>query len=243
MYEQVAPWYDLLDPVQEHAEEAAQYCALLSQAIEGPGRRLLELGAGAGNTAVHMQPEFQCVLTDLLPRMLSLSQAQNPNAEHHLGDMRSLRLEGSPFDAVLVHDAIVYMLTEADLLAAFETAFAHLRPGGAAIFAPDCTEESFHEVTELEEGEDGARALRALAWMYDPDPNDCTYTVDYAFLLKDGPHVQAVNDRHVEGLFSDQTWQRLIKKAGFEVQVAPRDVEPGPYVRHVYLARRPLVGS
>jgi hypothetical protein len=124
--------------------------------------------------------------------------------------MRSLRLEGSPFDAVLVHDAIVYMLTEADLLAAFETAFAHL------------TEESFHELTELEEGEDGARALRAPAWMYDPDPHDCTYTVDYAFLLKDGPRVQAVNDRHIEGLFSDQTWQRLIKKAGFEVQVAPR---------------------
>lgn len=237
IYAQLAPWYDLLDPVADHADEAAQYRQIFTKGGQD-ACTLLELGAGAGNAAAFMQPDFQCTLADLSPQMQAISKAQNPDAEHVLGDMRSLRLERT-FDAVLIHDAIVYMLTEADVLAALKTAFVHLRPGGTAVFAPDCTKESFHEVTELEEGSDGARALRALAWSYDPDPSDSTYTVDYAFLLKDGAEVKSVHDRHIEGLFSDQTWRRLIQEAGFEVQVAPREVEPGPYVDHIYVGRRP----
>ena len=49
--------------------------------------------------------------------------------------MRTVRL-GRTFDAVLVHDAIDYMTTEADLRAAVETAYAHCRPG-VALFVPD----------------------------------------------------------------------------------------------------------
>lgn len=237
IYAQLAPWYDLLDPVADHADEAAQYKEIFAPSGQ-ENRTLLELGAGAGNAAVFLQPDFQCTLADLSPQMQALSQAQNPRAEHVLGDMRSLRLERT-FDAVLIHDAIVYMLTEADVLAALKTAFVHLRPGGTAVFAPDCTKESFHEVTELEQGDDGTRAMRALAWMYDPDPSDSTYTVDYSFLLKQGAKVEAVHDQHIEGLFSEQTWQRLIKEAGFDVEVAARDVLPGPYVGHIYVGRRP----
>jgi len=44
--------------------------------------------------------------------MLELSRTINPEAEHILGDMRTLRL-GRTFDAVLIHDAICYMTTEA----------------------------------------------------------------------------------------------------------------------------------
>ena len=46
--------------------------------------------------------------------------------------MRTLRL-GRTLDAVLVHDAVTYLTTDEDLRAAMETAFAHLRPGGAAV--------------------------------------------------------------------------------------------------------------
>ena len=50
--------------------------------------------------------------------------------------MRSIRL-GRTFKAVLIHDAISYMLTEGDLGDAFGTARAHLEPGGVLIVAPD----------------------------------------------------------------------------------------------------------
>ena len=52
------------------------------------------------------------------------------------------RLYGETFDAVLVHDAIDYMATEADLLAR-----AHLRPGGGLIAAPDLYTKTFEPPT------------------------------------------------------------------------------------------------
>ena len=108
----------------------------------------------------------------------------------------------STFDAVLIHDAIVYMTSEADLAAAAATAYAHTRPGGAALFVPDCLRDTFAESTDDHGGNDGTHGFRAVEWMWDPDPQDTTYTVDYAFLLRDGSGVRAVHDRHIEGLFS-----------------------------------------
>ena len=121
--------------------------------------------------------------------MQALSRALNPECEHALGDMRDLRL-GRTFDAVLVHDAVVYMTSEADLAAAARTAFVHTRPGGAALFAPDCLRDTFRERAELLEGDDGARALRGVAWTWDPDPHDDTYIADYALLLRDGSSME-----------------------------------------------------
>ena len=63
--------------------------------------------------------------------MLEVSKALNPQCEHILGDMRTLRMDRS-FDAVFIHDAIMHMTTREDLRAAMETAFVHCRPGGAA---------------------------------------------------------------------------------------------------------------
>ena len=89
-----------------------------------------------------MKARFQMTLADLSPGMLELSRTINPECEHIQGDMRTLRL-GREFDAVFVHDAVVYMTTEADLKAAIDTAFIHCRRGGAALFAPDHLRENF----------------------------------------------------------------------------------------------------
>ena len=87
--------------------------------------------------------------------------------------MRTLRL-GRTFDAVLVHDAVMYMTTEADLRQAIETAYVHVRPGGVAVFAPDFVKETFKPSTD-HGGHDGdGRALRYLEWSFDPDPDDTT---------------------------------------------------------------------
>jgi trans-aconitate methyltransferase len=172
--------------------------------------------------------------------MRALSESQNPECEHDSGDMRDLRL-GRTFDAVLVHDAIVYLRTEAEVRACADTAFAHLRPGGVAVFAPDCTRESFHECTEVHENSAGSRSLRCLAWSWDPDSADTTYTVDYAFMLRDENGVRVVHDRHLEGLFADATWVRILEAARFQVERLSRPLdegEPSLYTPTVYLGRR-----
>jgi SAM-dependent methyltransferase len=236
LYSDLTSWYRLIDPVPDHLEEADAYPAVLVDAVPGRAETLLELGAGAGHNAFHLKRRFRCTLTDLSEPMLSLSRELNPDCEHLRGDMRTLRLNRT-FDAVLLHDAVVYMTTEADLLAAAKTAFVHTRPGGAALFASDYLRETFREATEVIEGEEGTRALRCLAWTWDPDPNDSTYQVDYAFLLREESTVTAVHDRHVEGLFSKATWLRVLTESGFEAETVARPIGNGEQDQ-TFLCRR-----
>ena len=237
LYTDLVPWYRLLDTPEDHSEEAACFAQAFQGCVSPAPRTLLELGAGAGNGAAFLKQRFSCTLTDLSPAMLNLSQAVNPECEHIEGDMRTLRLN-RVFDVVLVHDAIAYMLSERDLLAAATTAFVHTRPGGAAIFAPDCVRETLRESSQLHMGEDGSRALRCVDWTWDPDPNDDTYVVEYAFLLRHGGEVQAVHDTHTEGVFARSTWYDILGRAGYLVEPLMRPLGDGE-MDEIFLCRRP----
>jgi SAM-dependent methyltransferase len=239
LYSTLAPWYRLVDPLADHLDEAAALAEIFTRAVAGPRDTLLELGAGAGNNAFYLKRGVRCTLTDLSPEMLALSRGLNPDCEHVPGDMRRLRLDRA-FDMVLVHDAVTYLTTEADLLACAHTAFAHTRAGGAAIFAPDFVGDTVPEATEIFEGRDGPRALRGVAWTWDPRPDDGTYSVDYAFLLRDGATVSAVHDAHLEGLFPEAAWHRVLAAAGFDVETVSRAIPPGHgETEHIFVCRRP----
>jgi SAM-dependent methyltransferase len=218
LYHDLSSWWPLLSAPADYAEEADFYCRTLVAACDGPLESLLELGSGGGNNASHLKRHFRLTLVDRAPGMLEVSRKLNPECEHIPGDMRSVRL-GHEFDGVLVHDAICYMTTTAELRRALETAYVHLRPGGAALFAPDYVRETFRPATECG-GHDGEqRGLRYLAWTWDPDPSDSTYTADYAFLMRgeDGS-VRVEYDRHVEGLFARDEWLRVLEEVGFDAE-------------------------
>jgi trans-aconitate methyltransferase len=193
---------------------------------------LLELGAGGGSLAFHLKRDLQLTLTDRSPAMLAVSQAVNPECEHVAGDMRSLRL-GRTFDVVLIHDAIMYLTTPADVQAALATAAVHCRPGGVVAVLPDYVRETFSPVTDHggHDAPDG-RGLRYLEWAWDPDPSDDTYIVDYAFLLRaaDGS-VSVVSDRHVEGLFARARWLEWFARVGLAAR-SERD----PFDRDIFIA-------
>jgi hypothetical protein len=241
IYGELAPWFHLLTPPEHYEDDAAQVLELLRANVAGPLDTLLELGSGGGNTASHLRRDLRVTLSDLSPEMLDVSRTINPDTEHIVGDMRTLRL-GRQFDAVLIHDAICYMTTPEDLRAAMGTAFEHLRPGGAAIFEPDHVAETFRPTTD-HGGEDGpvqadgrpGRALRYLEWTTDPDPADTTYLVDYAIVTRDiDETVQVRHDRHVEGLFAVQTWLDLLGSVGFETSTSSDS-----YGRFLFVGRRP----
>ena len=172
-------------------------------------------------------------LTDLAPGMLAVSHKLNPECEHIEGDMRMLRL-GRLFDAVFIHDAIMYMTSVEDLRRAMETAFVHCRPGGVALFAPDHVRETFTPGTDHGGHDDGTRGLRYLEWTYDPDPNDTTYVVDFAYLLREAAGtVRVEHDRHIDGLFGRNEWLQLLRAVGFH----PRIVAD-PWRQDVFVAMK-----
>jgi SAM-dependent methyltransferase len=234
LYDELADWFHLLTAPEEYADEAAFVLDLLRAHVDGPLETLLELGSGGGNTASHLRAHLRLTLTDISPAMLDLSRTLNPDCEHLLGDMRTARL-GRTFDAVLIHDAVMYMTSEADLRAALETAFVHLRPGGAAVIAPDCVRETFKPNTD-HGGHDGeGRALRYLEWSYDPDPSDTTFVTDFALLLREGARdVRVRYDRHVEGLFARAAWLDLLREVGFVPSVTVDEWD-----REVFVGVRP----
>lgn len=238
LYDDLVRFYHLLDPLEDHREEAQEFGGILAEAVPG-ARRLLELGAGAGHGAYYVKERFsQVTLADLSPSMLARSKALNPDCGHVEADMRAARL-GRTFDCVLIHDAITYMISEDDLLRAATTAFEHLRSGGAALLVPDCTKETFRDSYEDHAGDDGTLSLRCISWSHDPDPTDTTHLTDFAFLLREDGEVHAVHDRHVFGLFGMGAWVRVLKQAGFHVRVIerplPREVRDSPYTDRMFL--------
>jgi hypothetical protein len=221
LYGELASWFHLLTAPANYAEEAEFYRRTIVEASDSPPRTLLELGSGGGNNASHYKRHFTSTLVDLSPQMLALSKGLNPDCEHLQGDMRTVRL-GRVFDAVFVQDAVMYLTTEENLRQAMTTALVHLRPGGVALFAPDYVRETFVSQTE-QGGHDGdGRALRFLAWTWDPDPTDSTVISDFAYLLhEEGKPTRCVYDRHICGIFSRAGWLRLLTEVGFRASVQP----------------------
>jgi SAM-dependent methyltransferase len=234
LYSDLAEWWPALSPPAHYVEEAADLLPRLLALTDGEPRTMLELGSGGGSLAHHLKSRLQMTLTDVSPEMLAVSRAVNPECEHLVGDMRTLDL-GREFDLVMVHDAVMYATTEADLRATLRTAARHCRKGGGIAILPDYVRETFEPSTEAG-GEDlaGGRGLRYLEWSWDPDAGDTTYEVAYAFLLREADgDVRVEIDRHTEGLFARQAWLQWIEGAGFLPSVAT-----DPWSRDVFTGRR-----
>ena len=239
LYSDLAAWWPLISPPEEYTEEAAFAARLLGQAAR-PVEEVLELGSGGGHSASHLRPRFTMTLVDASSDMLAVSRQLNPDCAHVEGDMRTIRL-GRDFDAVFVHDAVDYMTSETDLQLVIETAFAHCRPGGIAVFMPDHTAENFEPGTGYggADGTDGS-AARYLEWSWDPDPADTWMLTAYAFLLRDkGGAVRAVHETHRLGLFSRRTWLRLLEEAGFAARAITEETSEDREPRELFTGHRP----
>jgi SAM-dependent methyltransferase len=230
LYTELASWFHLLTAPKDYSEEADFIRETLVGASRIPLGTVLELGSGGGNNASHLKSQFVMTLVDLEPGMLDASRTINPECQHVAGDMRSVRL-GTQFDAVLVHDAVMYLTTEAELMQCIETAHVHCKPGGPVLFLPDFVRETFVQGIH-HGGHDGfGRSLRYIEWIFDPDPSDKTYDVDFAILLREGNEpVRVQHDHHVFGLFSRDEWLKWLWDAGF----APRMIKD-PYDREVFV--------
>src|ERR1700720_771929 len=107
LYTDLAKWWPLFSAPADYDEEADWIIDAFGRTLGRCPATILELGSGGGNTASHLARRSRMTLVDLNSEMLDVSAQLNPDAEHFQGDMRSVRL-GKTFDAVLIHDAIMY---------------------------------------------------------------------------------------------------------------------------------------
>jgi SAM-dependent methyltransferase len=236
-YSDLARWWPLVSPVEDYAEEAAEFIRVFREA-GAPIETMLELGAGGGHNAFYLKRHFKLTLSDLSDDMLAVSQRLNPECEHRQGDMRTLDL-GRELDAVFVHDAVDYMITEADLALAMATAHRHCKPGGVVLFVPDAFRESFEPSTDCggSDAPDGS-GVRYLEWSY-ADAGATVGTTQYTFLTRevDGT-VRSTTEAHPFGLYPRATWLRLLEAQGFAVEVVTERTTEDREPRSMLLCRR-----
>ena len=222
LYEELASWWPLISPPAEYAADAEMISAVFASAA-GPVRTVLDLGSGGGHVAAHLKAGRAMTLVDASAQMLAVSRRLNPECTHVQGDMRTVRL-GQTFDAVLVHDAVDYVTSSGDLQLVIETAFAHCKPGGLALFAPDHTAETFRASTGGGGGGDDGSGRQASfrERTSDPDPADEWILAEYEFTLREADGtVRVVPEAHRLGSFSRDTWLRLLSAAGFAARALP----------------------
>jgi SAM-dependent methyltransferase len=234
VYGELAYLWPLLSPVEDYAADAEAICQLISDKLGSLADKqkpsVVEFGAGGGHTLHHLSKEFETAAVDLSDAMLDCSRALNPLTEHHVGDMRTIRL-GRLFDVVLVHDAVDYLRTQDDLQAMLQTAKAHLNPGGLVAIAPTYVSETFEPGQTVDDvnADDHVqvRYLSRIGCVQDAtrqanvlsDAFELCMTIVIRKQGEDGiSTLQIEHDRHTCGLFSTQTWVQLMQEAGFTVE-------------------------
>ena len=225
LYDELAYLWPIISPPEDYAEEAIHWRRAIRENLGGGRHKILELGVGGGHNLSHLTADFRATAVDISPRMLDLSRRLNPGVEHHVGDMRTVRL-GRKFDAVLVHDAISYMLTEEDLRAVFTTARIHLRPGGLLLVAPDLVRDTFVGGKVLRwparsPQRSGDPAVSVEEHLNDCDPSDTVVESLFVYTITEGGIQRVECDLHLSGLFSIAVWIALMQEAGFAVEALP----------------------
>ncbi len=223
LYDDLAYLWPILSPPEHYTAEAAVLRRLIEKHFGGSSdqrRRVLELGAGGGHTLVHLADDYDCTAVDLSEPMLANCRELVPQADTLVGDMRSVRL-GKTFDAVFIHDAVDYMVSEAEVKQAMKTAAAHLEPGGLCVIAPTYTRETFVDGDVADDGTTtDSQELTYFSYVHDPDPKDDTFEMILLYLIRDmkARTVEVIEDRHTCGLFSDQQWLGWMGDAGFNAR-------------------------
>lgn len=136
-----ARYYDLLYRDKDYAAEA-EYVATLIRKFHPSAQSVLELGSGTGiHACLLAEKGFIVHGVERSPEMLtqSLALAKKTNLKKGQltfspGDIRDIQFK-KHFDVVIaLFHVISYQTSNADVVAAFETARKHLTPGGIFIF-------------------------------------------------------------------------------------------------------------
>lgn len=138
-----AQYYNLLYKDKDYASETDFILEVLRRCGCSPST-LLDLGCGTGRHALEMARrgvqvtgvDLSQTMLDMGAEMLRLHAAvpEIPLPHLHQGDVRTVRLN-QIFDAVVsLFHVMSYQNVEADILAEFETAKAHLCEGGLFLF-------------------------------------------------------------------------------------------------------------
>jgi SAM-dependent methyltransferase len=174
VFGEYAAFYDCLYQDKNYEEECNFLEEIFNHYAHGSVVKILDLGCGTGGHSLVLKSRgYSVVGVDRSKEMLELARskegAEKVSFQH--GDIRYLRLE-TTFDVVISMFAVMsYMVTNEDLIGAFQTVRRHLKPGGIFVFDSWFGPGVFHDPPtvrqkELINGE--KRVIRTTSPGFDP---------------------------------------------------------------------------
>lgn len=219
LYNDLTWAWQIIGPPEDYVEETEFFAQTIKKKSERPVNTILHMCCGAGGNDFTLKKHFKVTGVDMSESMLAIAKKTNPEASYHLGNMKSVRL-GETFDAVTILDAIDYNRSEDDIGKTFETAFAHLEPGGVFLTVIEYIPETFPQnATHVETRNKDGIEVTYIENTYDIDTTDNQFEATFLFISRKDGKQEIHTDRHTLGLFPLDTWTRLLKETGFDVEV------------------------
>lgn len=184
-YDELAPFYHLLygDWGQSVTRQGAALAELLAEFGIAPGEPVHDAACGIGTQTLGLlQHGYRVSASDLSPGAIERMQVElarrNFSAATRVDDLRTLEhVPSESLAAVIACDnTIPHLLSDAEILRAFQSCHRCLRPGGVAVFSvrdyaaierrnPDVRPYGIHR-------HDGERFLAVQVWEWDGDRYD-----------------------------------------------------------------------
>lgn len=217
LYNDLAWIWPIVCPIEDYIEEAQEFRQLIKEYSSADVETVLDLGCGGGNVDFTLKKWFNITGVDASESMIRLAKQLNPEANYTVGDIRHIRL-GRQYDAVIIADAIDYMLCEDDLCACFETALSHLKPGGVFVTYVSETPDRFRQNrTRSSTYANNGIEITYVENYFDPDLNDTIYEMVLICLVRQAGQLQVEIDHHFNGIFTIDVWRNLLTKVGFKI--------------------------
>ncbi len=232
-----ARYYDLLYRDKDYEGEVNYLEGLLRRFLP-EAKTVLELGSGTGIHAMHLVKRgYDVTGVEISPTMIKIasSKLKNKPPSNPLfieGDIRNIRLNQT-YDAVIaLFHVISYQTTNADVMAAFETARKHLTPGGIFIFdiwyGPAVLTER-PEVRIKRMGDDHVEITRLAEPVLHPNEN--LVDVNYHVFVRDlcAHSVNEFNEKHIMRYFFKPEIDLWAAVSDFTVETAEEWLTAKPF--------------
>ncbi len=217
LYHDLAWIWPIVSPPEDYVEETEYISRVIEENSRIAVKTLLHLGCGGGRNDYTFDKHFDVTGVDISDEMLRMAKELNPGADYIKGDMRSLRL-GKTFDCVTALDSVNYMKNEEDLIQLFQTASAHLKPGGVFLTIMEESRERFKQNRTISSTHSsGNIQITFIENSFDPDPEDTHFEMTLIYLVRKEGSLKIYTDSHIWGLFPMDTWRKLLKNTGFDI--------------------------
>lgn len=234
VFNEYSRYYDLLYRDKDYASET-DYVHNIIQSNNPGAQTILNLGCGSGrHDRCLADLGYRVSGVDLSEGMLDAARKASSDYEslrYVQGDIRTIRLDET-FDTVIsLFHVMSYQVTNQDLMAAFTTAHAHLKPGGTFIF--DCwygpgvlTDPPTVRVKDLED--ENIKVTRIVQPVLHPNEN--VVDSNYRILIGDkssGISSEIKETHRMRYLFVPEV-ENMLRQSGFDLQTSEEWLTAAP---------------